>query len=252
MNNFTDEFAKLYPKVAKLRDHFNKQTQTVCNLFELLKISPDSKILDAACGTGDLVNDLYDNNYKHVYAIDGSADMLKHFDPKNNIPFECCDWLNIESYFKKQGSFDCILILGQSLPCLEIQYLDNLLKKTYDNLNPGGKFIFDIRPWKRDHQNNLIDPVRLPEVKNFLAQVIDNDVEYLVEEQVSYSLPYEHVTYYLTELNNKNNLIKFKMSYHMFDYFQAYNFLEKAGFSRQTMETRCFPSYPYSIISVEK
>ena len=104
------------------REHFEAQVLLLDFISNRKGISKNSRILDAACGTGDVVLEHNKKGFNKVSALDGSEVMLEQF-PAKSLPFsvECCNWKSLGKYFDRYGQFDFIYILGNSFPHLEIE-----------------------------------------------------------------------------------------------------------------------------------
>lgn len=103
------------------------------------------KVLDLACGTGEISIRLMEEGYS-VTGVDLSSDMLavaKEKADQKNLPLFLIeqDMTELEGV----GEFDLIGIF-----CDSLNYLQNELdviktfEKVYQHLNPGGLFLFDV------------------------------------------------------------------------------------------------------------
>jgi len=97
-----------------------------------------AKILEPGAGNAYEVNELWNEGYAHVYALDYSPTAKETFTARNpNFP---SDQYLIGDFFELQGTFD--LILEQTFFCA----LDPSLRKAYIHkmhtlLRPGGKIM---------------------------------------------------------------------------------------------------------------
>jgi ubiquinone/menaquinone biosynthesis C-methylase UbiE len=72
-----DRFAVHYRALLQPREHFRWQRELLLKLFRFHGITPSARILDAACGTGDVLADLNQLGFRNLMGIDGSAVMLR-------------------------------------------------------------------------------------------------------------------------------------------------------------------------------
>ena len=252
MSNYT-MLSKCYREIMKQRGHFEKQVSLLDFIFKRKKISKNKRILDAACGPGDVVLELYIKGFNQLAALDGSKDMLDQLTVKAP-PFsvEYCDWKFLSRYFDEKGQFDIIYILGHSLPHLKIEIIPETFQMIHEGLNDGGLFIFDIRPWEYTVDGKLKQPHRVPGVYRLLGIVHIDGNEYWIEEKVSYTKNYQKVLYRFTNVDNNAAYIEEELRYSIFDHLQAQEWLQMAGYAKNKIETLQHPSWPHLVIVCEK
>lgn len=143
-------FAPYYRTVGKTRGHFYSQAEL---LKEIINSLPKSiNILDASCGTGDVLNELAETyNNINLFGTDGCERLIKesnNLKNRNKIFFNKCYWSDLKMCFNKEY-FNFVFLLGNS-----IGHVDsiNTFCGILDNINfillKGGYFIFDLRPWE--------------------------------------------------------------------------------------------------------
>lgn len=108
-------------------------------------LTPTSKILDLACGSGTFAI-LLKLNFYDVEGLDLSSSIIEIAKEKAKmnhlvIPFHVGDMTN----FKLETSFDLITCFFDSVNFLETkEKIEKLLTQVYNHLNPNGIFIFDL------------------------------------------------------------------------------------------------------------
>jgi len=71
-------------------------TKMFIDICNYLQIKKDSEVIDAGCGTGHVAEQLI-NFVKHVHAVDGSEEMIKHASKFQNVSYYISD-LNTEEF----------------------------------------------------------------------------------------------------------------------------------------------------------
>ena len=138
MNNSYTQFASLYDRLIKGDIDYKKIASFIDNE---LKIKIDNIVLDLACGTGNLTEELKNFGYDMI-GIDLSVDMLNIAKEKNpEILYLCQDMREFELY----GTVDCICCMTDSLNYItDSDDLLDVFKLAKNYLNPGCPFIFDL------------------------------------------------------------------------------------------------------------
>lgn len=245
------QFSSIYRQVAKCRKHFIKQVSLLEHIFDLLGIPPRSKVLDAACGTGDVAGILCRKGLE-IFASDGSADMLaqwKSYD--QHVPHVCCDWSNLNKVFPEAGSFDVIYLLGNSVAHAPKEIIQTcLFKQAFERLKEQGLFLFDIRPWKKDSTGKISEAERLAGVERVLQKVELPDGLYWLIDKISY-MPDRQIVEYLISKTNQTELTHLStLKYFIFDWKEASEWLSNAGF--QNIRIIKFPDWDYLVISAQR
>ena len=107
-------------------------------------LTPSSRILDLACGSGTFAVSLANDNY-NVSALDLSKEIIEVAKEKaimnhTEIDFKVKDMTN----FKYDTPFDVITCFFDSVNFLTKDEVTKMMDSVYDNLNEGGYFIFDL------------------------------------------------------------------------------------------------------------
>jgi SAM-dependent methyltransferase len=223
--------APIYRQIGEHRGYFIKEALLLEQIFDLEGVPRGSKILDAACGTGDVICKLYYRGFK-VFASDGSYDMLAQWikdAPK--IPHERCYWAELNNIFAKYRNFDVIFMLCNSIAHASpdtIRY--KLFKYVYSGLKKNGIFLFDIRPWERDATDKIEETGRKSDIERVLQMVNLPDGRYWLKDKVSYTKNRQIVEYTLSKSSNPKAKHKAKIGYYMFDWKEARKWLTDVGF----------------------
>ena len=113
--------------------------------WETLKaLLPDfqgQRLLDLGCGYGWHCKYAAENGAKQILGIDLSENMIREAKKKNNDPkikYEVC---GLDNFSYPKNTFDCVV---SNLVLHYINDLDEIYKKVYRTLKPGGTFIFNI------------------------------------------------------------------------------------------------------------
>ncbi len=145
--NFNDSF-EIYSQFENKYKFFHNLT---LNLSNFVKITKDSKVLDAGCGCGYSMKAIYDNFSKNVYGIDISEGMIvagqKLFP---NFNFKIGDVAELEKVYEK-NFFDFVLF---NLVVFIIPDINQVFSGTHKVLKNGGKIAFSYYPEIIDENGN--------------------------------------------------------------------------------------------------
>ncbi|MBE6551248.1 MAG: class I SAM-dependent methyltransferase [Ruminococcaceae bacterium] len=120
-------------------------------VFATNGINKNSRILDLACGTGEVTLRLHKEGYK-VIALDFSPDMLSEASFKcsevsnSEIFFTCQDMRNYRLYSQADS---CVCLYDSLNYLLTKKDLNAAFQSTSDALKDGGLFIFDVSTSER-------------------------------------------------------------------------------------------------------
>ncbi|MGL5977686.1 MAG: methyltransferase domain-containing protein [Erysipelotrichaceae bacterium] len=139
----------MYNKLADVYDLLVKDDQATldwCNYIEAH--SQASKILEVACGSGEITLELARRG-KHVDASDLSAEMLERAKAKagsEQVNFSCMDLRDLAV----TNEYDTVLCLCDSLNyILETEEIQRFFQAAYDALRSNGTLIFDVHSMDR-------------------------------------------------------------------------------------------------------
>lgn len=149
-------FARYYDSLTANID-YRKRAEYFNNIINRFKITEGTILLDLACGTGSISEEMAKLGYD-VIGVDYSDEMLgiaidKKFESGLNIQYLCQDMRKLDLY----GSMDVTVCALDS-----INHLNSLadVKKVFKNValfsEPDGLFIFDINTLYK-HRNILAD-----------------------------------------------------------------------------------------------
>jgi D-alanine-D-alanine ligase len=141
-------FNSLYIKTdGDVVDDEDVTKNEVSIFLDFLEIDAEAKILDVYCGQGRHSFEFYSRGFKNIEGIDRSAYLINKARTRNReknytIKFREGDARKLPY---PQGSFDVVLILGNSFGYFEsfqddVKVLQSVLKV----LKPGGKLLIDI------------------------------------------------------------------------------------------------------------
>lgn len=245
--------SKIYRQFAENRRVFQAECNIVSFLLKLNHLNADSKILDAACGTGDVIALVKSEGHKNVYAVDGSQSMAALWkNTLNGIQAKQCAWQNLKTVFNEWGTFDLVYFLGHSLPHLSIEALPALFGTLYDGLNKGGVVAFDIRPWVKNNDKSLTQAGRGDRVQRYLHDVNIESESYMLFDEVTYKDSVQFVKYTLLPNSSDGKLVEEVLSYQMYDWEYAHSLLKNAGFTEESLGVFEFPGWPYVVVTAKK
>ena len=111
------------------------------NLLNLMNSSPDQKLIDVACGTGDIAKLFLENvnNSSCITCVDPNKGMIKKGKEKLN-KFKNLNWIiaPAEKLPLAENSFDFYTI---SFGLRNTKNLDKALSEAYRVLKPGGRYL---------------------------------------------------------------------------------------------------------------
>ena len=238
MKDYYKQFAVFYKELAEKRNHFGLQTEVIKELFRELEIKQDYKILDAACGTGAVGNDLFNSGFKNINLSDGSLDMIKLAKKNINskIPIEQCKWENLDSYFKTNQQLNTLIIFGNSISHAKFESLFQIFKNIYQGLTKNGYFIFDMREWVNDDAGNLIQPNKPDNSIVDLGSISINGTNFSVSSEIKYTKRTQIVSYLIKKSNKIEHSISLK--YSIFSLDEILPILVETGFTNEKVQIK--------------
>ncbi len=237
---------KYYDSFLKQRDHFKVQRAILTDLFHELKIDKSSKVLDASCGTGEVLNSIYKDKFTNVYGNDISSEMLNIAVSKNsNIKFYNHDFLNINAIEQR---FDLIFSLGNSFSHVKDfnALKDSLtsIKKALSNKN--SYVVIDYRLW--DVCGNVLTQKERTKEKilKTLNPIQVNNNSYNIYEEVSEDADRQYVKYSIENIKTQSIEIN-EVSYLKFSINEFIQCAIKVGFQETITYYKYKGTYPYVI-----
>lgn len=250
--------AKFFRTILQQRNHFCSQVAVLESILNKNTVIKQARILDAACGTGDVASKLFRKGYQNIYAIDGSKKMLEQREKhaQSYIHAEHCLWENVGGFFKRHGQFDIIYILGHSLPHATVEDMPIILENIFRGLSNQGIFIFDMRLWEKDQSDRLIQPNRPEGFYRYLGTVSVNNCSYLIEDSVSYSHSSQIVDYKARKIQGNavvgDSEISWQLRYSIFHHSEMQTWLSTAGFNKDNIEIQQYAEWPYLVFVCNK
>jgi len=136
-------FDQVYSKYDLMNDFMSLGIHRLWkkNLLNMMAPSPYQKLIDVACGTGDIANLFlkYVNNSSQITCVDPNKGMIKKGKAKL-IRFKNLNWINssAEKLPLDSNLFDFYTI---SFGLRNTKNLNNALSEAYRVLKPGGRYL---------------------------------------------------------------------------------------------------------------
>lgn len=202
-----ERFAPYYRKIGLMRNHFVEQTRFVEKIID--DFPSQTNILDAACGTGDVLNNLATTfPDMSFFGSDNSRALLSYSKQLYNyskISFKQTSWLKLPNYYES-NFFSIIFILGNSI--LHVKTLNELqitLKIIGNLLKKGGLFIFDVRDWQANIANNHFNQPLGSQHQTLSFKL--NSTEYLYNTKLYQEQERYKLVHSLTDVTQNNKVV---------------------------------------------
>ena len=136
-------FDQVYDKYDLMNDFMSLGVHRLWkkNLLNMMNPSPNDKLIDVACGTGDIAKLYLDNvdKFSKITCVDPNKGMLKKAQ-KKLVKYKNLDWIiaSAEKLPIKDNSFNFYTI---SFGLRNTGNLDKTLTEAYRVLKPGGRFL---------------------------------------------------------------------------------------------------------------
>lgn len=131
---FFEGYKKIREKEANANDLFEIPT-----LFSLLPDLKGKRVLDLGCGYGEHCVSYIEKGAEKVVGIDISEKMLEVAKETNSNPKITYMLMPIEDIDQINEKFDIVI---SSLAFHYVEDFEDVVKKVYEHLTPGGKFLF--------------------------------------------------------------------------------------------------------------
>lgn len=138
-NNFYSPFVKYYTKIFP----FSPQTYAFLKEFTL---DGDKKILDAGCGTGDYADRFQKDGFQAA-GFDSNEEMIEY--AMARFPETKFLRLDLRELPVLEEKFDLIYSIGNTVSHLTQAEFAAFSGDVFQQLNPGGRWIFQVKNW--DH-----------------------------------------------------------------------------------------------------
>jgi demethylmenaquinone methyltransferase / 2-methoxy-6-polyprenyl-1,4-benzoquinol methylase len=165
------------------------------NLLNMMNPSPQKKLIDVACGTGDIAKLFlnYTNKDSQITCVDPNEGMIKKAKEKLN-KYKKINWVigSAEKLPITENSFDFYTI---SFGLRNTKNLDKALSEAYRVLKPGGRYF--CLEFSKIHNSSL----------NFIYKSYSKLIPSIGKLIVGEKEPYEYLTKSIAEFINQNELI---------------------------------------------
>ncbi|MBM4056043.1 MAG: class I SAM-dependent methyltransferase [Planctomycetes bacterium] len=204
------EYSKIAPYyyyIGETRGHFKTQQSF---LSEILKNNNRTAcVLDASCGTGDVINGLSKMHpFIEFYGSDISKPLLNR---AYNQPYldadniKLSDWDQISEIFS-QNKMDIVYILGNSIAHTNsIDKLEKIFFEVNKLLKTDGLFIFDVRPWyKNIKEESFNEPY-----KGKYIRIVNDEISFSYKTNYFYKNKRHHLQHIIKDKEEREIVINF-------------------------------------------
>lgn len=206
--NFYKEFAFIYDELMVDVD-YEQWTSFILNA-----ISPNStKILEAACGTGNITYYLAQENL-NITAFDISEEMLinayKKLRKYRNVSILNQDMTK----FRINKSYDACICCCDAVNYLNENDVKSFFENVYKHINDDGKFIFDI---STEYKYNSMNETYVYDEENVFyvwennidkeSNIISMEINFFVKDKDKYSRITEIQTHYIHNVSRLENML---------------------------------------------
>ena len=191
-------FNKVFDKYDLMNDFMSFGIHRIWkkNLISWMNPSPNKKLVDVACGTGDLSKLFLDltNNKSNIYCIDPNKGMISKGKTKLK-KYKSIKWIvgSAENLPLKENSCDYYTI---SFGLRNTKNLNQSLAEAYRVLKPGGRYL--CLEFSKIQNENL----------ELLYKKYSKIIPYIGKIVVGEKEPYEYLTKSIEEFINQDELIE--------------------------------------------
>ncbi len=200
MDTIYDLFSKYYRELIYCSGHFEKERKVIVQIAERFLSGYHSKILDAACGTGDALSALHEEGYINLSGLDGSLKMIER--AKEIVPqchFYHMKWEELPEISQQKAQYHLIFLISMSLPHAHRENIPTILSSFYEMLRPGGTLVFDNRMWVTDKNNCLIEENRPVGIFHNPREIQFDNQLIIIEDKCEYVEDRQKITYRIRE-----------------------------------------------------
>jgi SAM-dependent methyltransferase len=248
MDNTYDSFSKYYRELIYSSGHFKAEKEVIIQIIKnFAGDNYKNRIMDAACGTGDALFEVFNCGYSNIVGLDGSAKMIER--AKELLPrliFFNIKWENIPEIFHTLGQYNLIFLISMSLPHAQKENIPIILKHFYDILYPGGTLIFDNRMWITDENSTLIEKARPIGVFHNLRKIIVDNFIYTIDDKCEYINDRQYITYRIRKDESWRDEMFLPVDYARISSYEYLKILSSIGFLKSN--TYLHPNWPYELI----
>lgn len=185
-NNFYSPFVKYYTLIFP----FSPQTYAFLKEFTL---DVDKKILDAGCGTGDYADRFQKDGFQAA-GFDANEEMIEY--AMSRFPETEFMRLDLRELPVLEKKFDLIYSIGNTVSHLTQNEFVTFAGDVFQQLNPGGRWIFQVKNW--DHI--------LQQAPEYTFPLITAEGGNVVFSRKYIDISSENVTF-CTRLEDKSNVV---------------------------------------------
>lgn len=251
MNNSYDSFSRFYRELVYASGHIKLEQDLALSLLSNFNINYDANILDAACGTGDVIAYLISHGFYYSNGMDSSLGMLERaieLLPQNHLMH--LSWEELSSHSEMQNSYNVIFVLSLSLLHADEKNIQQILRNFYGLLKNDGILFFDNRKWINDDENNLKEPHRDTQNNRFLQHIYKDHNSYKIFDACTYKSNRQVVTYKIQPTGENSRIIELDVSYMIKKSEEFLTLLFDIGF--KTTSILASSTWPYQIIYAKK
>jgi len=241
MNEIYDSFSKYYRELISATKHIEYEIDTVNLVISDLNINKQHIILDAACGSGDLLFHLKNDGYNNISGLDASIGMInKAKEILPDISFFHTSWENINN--QVLNKYDYIFIMSISLMHALEKDFRLIFMNIYKILNNSGVFIFDNRFWSIEQDEIIQENRSIYEYKNEASILIDGK-KIIIDSICRYLEDRQYIKYRIRH-KEKDEYIEVSYSRTMSE--TLIKMLYESGFYK--VERKRFINWPYEVL----
>lgn len=251
-------FAPYYRSLLKDRGHFEDQLKLLIPIIEHEK--SNVAVLDAACGTGEVLLGLLDEGF-NAFGLDGSPAMLAQAGSLVGVQhrrrlYPPCPWEEI-AFQRIKRRFECVFILGNAFSHLAHASIPPTLNRIHDILTPNGLFVFDMRHWAHDKSGTLRQPGRKIGEPRQHGPYVDRGKQFLINETCRYTHLTQVISYDVHHLDTGKGEpaldCRFELRYSLFDSDDVIRWAEESDFrSKPVLHVPNVDGWPYQVVSIRK
>lgn len=254
-SNYQDSYKTMawyYRELIQSTGRLDNEIRLVLSLLKRIGIHKQSRILDFACGTGDVLAGLKTSGWENLFGLDGSQKMINRAQELDtNVAFTCCQWSRLKGFFINHTPFDFAFALSISLPHIGKNELNAVLSELRKGIRKGGWICFDFRHWVRSFSGRLIEPNRPEGVFQWCGAFQIKDDYFWVDDQCSYDVSRQYVHYRIRKRNKDGfgycNEQKLTVSYALLDTDEYITAVRNAGFDE--IEVAKPLKWPYLVLT---
>lgn len=219
---------KSYTLLSKIYDklmegfNYSEKSEFIIGILKKFNVK---KVLDLACGTGNITTILSEKGFD-CYGIDNSQEMLNIAKKKSNKVV----WLNQDiKNFKLNCKFDAVICIFDSLNYLiKAKDIIRLFNNVHKILNNGGVFLFDINTPNKKLKNNEVVTLNINNVNILWKNIFKKNIWIAKFFLNTNNKKLKFCEIHKERLYTKQEIISLlnKNSFHIINIFENYTFKE--------------------------